>query len=187
MSVPTIVAACDEFLAFLRTIEANVPTFLWVHLILDHCPTHGHVNVKNWLTSHPWIGGQDAEFGRTKPQVCGCMNESFAVAVPLAALCGPSRNLGMRRDVASRGTGRQRIVGLCLIASSWNGYVVRRFLPRHAGDAGGLLVGEVAGCRAPTKKGLQYAWRVPQSGQYRCHGVDDGWLACRRGRFFQSR
>lgn len=42
-----------EFLAFLRTIEANVPPALDVHLILDNYGTHKSPTVKGWLARHP--------------------------------------------------------------------------------------------------------------------------------------
>lgn len=41
-----------EFLAFLRTIEANVPPALDVHLIMDNCGTHKTPTVKGWLARH---------------------------------------------------------------------------------------------------------------------------------------
>ena len=43
----------QEFLAFLRTIEANVPSKLDVHLILDNYGTHKTPSVKAWFTRHP--------------------------------------------------------------------------------------------------------------------------------------
>jgi transposase len=41
-----------EFLAFLRTVEANVPAQLEVHLILDNYGTHKTPSVKAWLARH---------------------------------------------------------------------------------------------------------------------------------------
>ena len=43
----------QEFLAFLRDVEANVPADLDVHLILDNYGTHKHRKVKAWLARHP--------------------------------------------------------------------------------------------------------------------------------------
>jgi len=43
----------QEFLTFLRTIEANVPATLDVHLILDNYGTHKTPSVKAWLARHP--------------------------------------------------------------------------------------------------------------------------------------
>ncbi len=42
-----------EFLKFLRTIDAEVPEGLEIHLILDNYSTHNHANVKAWLAKHP--------------------------------------------------------------------------------------------------------------------------------------
>jgi len=42
-----------EFLQFLRTIEANVPAKLDVHLIMDNYGTHKTPSVKNWFARHP--------------------------------------------------------------------------------------------------------------------------------------
>ena len=43
----------QEFLGFLRTIEANVPQDLEVHLIVDNYSTHKHARVKAWLAARP--------------------------------------------------------------------------------------------------------------------------------------
>jgi transposase len=45
----------QEFLAFLRTIEANVPAKLDVHLILDNYGTHKTPSVKAWFARHPCV------------------------------------------------------------------------------------------------------------------------------------
>ena len=42
-----------EFLAFLKTIDANAPESLDVHLIMDNSSTHKTPAVKGWLTRHP--------------------------------------------------------------------------------------------------------------------------------------
>jgi len=42
----------EEVLVFLRTIDANVPKGLAVHLILDNYATHTHPNVATWLAKH---------------------------------------------------------------------------------------------------------------------------------------
>src|SRR6266478_851673 len=53
----TVIAQCkprhrhQEFLGFLRTIEANVPQHLDIHLIVDHYSTHKHARVKAWLAA----------------------------------------------------------------------------------------------------------------------------------------
>jgi len=43
----------QEFLAFLRTIDANVPATLQLHLILDNYGTHKTPTVKAWFARHP--------------------------------------------------------------------------------------------------------------------------------------
>lgn len=42
-----------EFLAFLRTIDDNVPLNLNVHLVMDNSSTHKTPSVKGWLARHP--------------------------------------------------------------------------------------------------------------------------------------
>ena len=39
-------------MAFLKTIDAEVPRGLQVHLILDNYATHKHTDVENWLKRH---------------------------------------------------------------------------------------------------------------------------------------
>ena len=43
----------QEFLAFLRHIEANMPAQFDVHLIVDNYATHKHPKVKAWLARRP--------------------------------------------------------------------------------------------------------------------------------------
>lgn len=42
----------EEFLVFLKTIDAEVPRGLQIHLILDNYATHKHENVRRWLQRH---------------------------------------------------------------------------------------------------------------------------------------
>jgi len=55
----TVLADCkprhrhQEFLAFLRQIEANVPQSQDIHLIVDNYSTHKHARVKAWLARRP--------------------------------------------------------------------------------------------------------------------------------------
>ena len=55
----TVLADCkprhrhQEFLAFLRNIEANVPPQMDIHLIVDNYSTHKHAKVKAWLSRRP--------------------------------------------------------------------------------------------------------------------------------------
>ena len=43
----------QEYLSFLKQIDANVPAKFDVHLILDNYATHKHSSVKRWLARHP--------------------------------------------------------------------------------------------------------------------------------------
>jgi transposase len=43
----------QEFLQFLKTIDAAVPKDLDLHLVLDNCATHKTPAVKAWLLKHP--------------------------------------------------------------------------------------------------------------------------------------
>ena len=55
----TVIGQClprhrhDEFLTFLKTIDAAVPADLQIHLILDNYATHKHTDVRAWLAKHP--------------------------------------------------------------------------------------------------------------------------------------
>jgi transposase len=42
-----------EFLKFLKIIDAEVPTGLDVHMIVDNYSTQKHANVQAWLAKHP--------------------------------------------------------------------------------------------------------------------------------------
>lgn len=43
----------QEFLAFLRYLDAAVPGPLAVHLVVDNYATHKHAKVRSWLARHP--------------------------------------------------------------------------------------------------------------------------------------
>jgi putative transposase len=43
----------QEFLRFLRLIEANIPAELDVHLVVDNYATHKHQKVRRWLAARP--------------------------------------------------------------------------------------------------------------------------------------
>jgi len=43
----------QEFLQFLRQIDANVPEDLDIHLVIDNYATHKHPKVKRWLAARP--------------------------------------------------------------------------------------------------------------------------------------
>lgn len=43
----------QEYLAFLRGVEQNVPPALDIHVVVDNYATHKHPRVKRWLARHP--------------------------------------------------------------------------------------------------------------------------------------
>jgi len=43
----------QEFLQFLKHIDANVPAELDIHLVVDNYATHKHLKIRNWLASRP--------------------------------------------------------------------------------------------------------------------------------------
>jgi transposase len=43
----------QEFLTFLRHIDANVPEGLDIHLVVDNYTTHKHAKVRKWLAARP--------------------------------------------------------------------------------------------------------------------------------------
>ncbi len=43
----------QEFLSFLRHIDADMPPDLDIHLVVDNCGTHKHARVKRWLAARP--------------------------------------------------------------------------------------------------------------------------------------
>jgi len=43
----------QEFLSFLRHLDANTPAGLDLHLVVDNYGTHKHAKVKAWLARHP--------------------------------------------------------------------------------------------------------------------------------------
>jgi putative transposase len=55
----TVITQCkrkhchQEFLAFLKQIEQQVPEHLDIHAIVDNYATHKHATIKRWLARHP--------------------------------------------------------------------------------------------------------------------------------------
>ena len=43
----------QEFLNFLRYIDANVPENMEIHLVIDNYTTHKHTKVRRWLAARP--------------------------------------------------------------------------------------------------------------------------------------
>jgi putative transposase len=43
----------QEYLQFLKRVDANVPPDMAIHLVVDNYVTHKHPGVKRWLVGHP--------------------------------------------------------------------------------------------------------------------------------------
>lgn len=43
----------EEFVAFLNTVDNQVPDELAIHMVLDNYAIHKHAEVKAWLDNHP--------------------------------------------------------------------------------------------------------------------------------------
>ena len=43
----------QEYLDFLKLVDANVPQDLAIHMVVDNYSTHKHPRVKRWLAAHP--------------------------------------------------------------------------------------------------------------------------------------
>ena len=43
----------QEYLQFLKQVDANIPASLKIHLVVDNYATHKHPAVKRWLATHP--------------------------------------------------------------------------------------------------------------------------------------
>ncbi len=43
----------QEYLQFLKEVDANVPPDLEIHLVVDNYATHKHPKIKRWLAAHP--------------------------------------------------------------------------------------------------------------------------------------
>jgi putative transposase len=43
----------QEYLQFLKQVDANVPSDLEIHLVVDNYATHKHPRIKRWLATHP--------------------------------------------------------------------------------------------------------------------------------------
>ena len=43
----------QEYLQFLKQVDANVPSDLGIHLVVDNYATHKHPKIKRWLAAHP--------------------------------------------------------------------------------------------------------------------------------------
>jgi len=43
----------QEYLQFLKQVDASVPPDMEIHLVVDNYATHKHPGVKRWLAAHP--------------------------------------------------------------------------------------------------------------------------------------
>jgi putative transposase len=43
----------QEYLDFIKHVDANIPQDLEIHLVVDNYSTHKHIKVKHWLAAHP--------------------------------------------------------------------------------------------------------------------------------------
>ena len=43
----------QEYLQFLKQVDASVPPDMAIHLVVDNYATHKHPGVKRWLAAHP--------------------------------------------------------------------------------------------------------------------------------------
>ncbi|MFZ0017187.1 MAG: IS630 family transposase [Acetobacteraceae bacterium] len=79
----------QEWLRFLRRIEAETPKKLDLHLIADNYATHKHASVRVWLKRHPrfhmhftptsasWLNQVERFFGLTEDRIrCGVFNSA---------------------------------------------------------------------------------------------------------------
>jgi transposase len=53
VSVPIIANSHQEFLKFLKRLDAEFPVEKQLHLVMDNYGTHKHPNVQKWLSRHP--------------------------------------------------------------------------------------------------------------------------------------
>jgi putative transposase len=76
----------QEFLQFLKHIEASVPKKLDIHLVVDNYATHKHAKVRNWLAARPryhihytptyssWLNQVETWFHIITQKVCDIAN-----------------------------------------------------------------------------------------------------------------
>ena len=95
----------QEFLSFLKHIDANVPPDLDVHLVVDNYSTHKHVKVKRWLAARPryhihftptyssWINQVEIWFTARSPLSASSSTRSDTSPTPITPKpvpsCGP--------------------------------------------------------------------------------------------------
>ena len=80
----------QEFLAFLKHIDQNVPADLDVHLIVDNYGTHKTPKVKAWLVKHPRY---HMHFTPTYSSWLNQVERWFGLITQRAIRCGSDRNV----------------------------------------------------------------------------------------------
>jgi len=75
----------QEFLKFLRRLDAEFPADLALHLVMDNYGTHNHPNVKAWLKRHPRFV---AHFVPTSSSWLNLVERWFGELTAKAVRCG---------------------------------------------------------------------------------------------------
>ena len=75
----------QEFLKFLRRLDAEFPADLTLHLVMDNYGTHNHPNVKAWLKRHPRFV---AHFVPTSSSWLNLVERWFGELTAKAVRCG---------------------------------------------------------------------------------------------------
>jgi DDE superfamily endonuclease len=75
-----------EFLQFLRTIQANAPPMLDIHLVMDNCGTHKAPAIKAWFARHPAF-----TFTSHPPRCSGSTRSSVGSPPSRSATSGAAR------------------------------------------------------------------------------------------------
>ena len=80
----------QEFLSFLKHLDANTPAAMELHLIADNYATHKHPQVKAWLARHPRF---HLHFTPTYSSWLNQVERWFALISQQAIRCGSFRNV----------------------------------------------------------------------------------------------
>ena len=80
----------QEFLSFLKHLDANTPAAMELHLIADNYATHKHPQVKAWLVRHPRF---HLHFTPTYSSWLNQVERWFALISQQAIRCGSFRNV----------------------------------------------------------------------------------------------
>ena len=94
----------QEFLSFLRHIDANVPAHLDVHLIVDNYATHKHAAVKAWLAKRPRY---QVHYTPTYATWISQVERWFGIITPQAIRRGSFNSMIYRRQMHCRNVARQ--------------------------------------------------------------------------------